>query len=331
MTAGSVVGTAPAPPFDCNATGDGAPSVGLSYGHISPCQYPRQPLPPYAAVPEYRLKLARGSRLVKVEATSPASYQSRHWARGRVGGFSRKSQSRLIQLLNSIVVTSERKRPLFLTLTMPGNWTGSHAQAKRYLDSLWKRLKRGWWQPDNRGSVEYVTCNQAAAVWRLELQERGAPHFHILIFGCRWIDRKVISRMWREVVGDGGDDHEKAGTNIQRDDYWGKAGNYLAKYVSKQAAGTRVSPYFAPDTPNHEAQSEALGRSWGVLGRANLPMDLEHYEIPEEVFGQIKELLIAMRDDSRMEEWRRAPYRGLWGTCGPGPVDPILAAANLRN
>ncbi|MBI5849316.1 MAG: hypothetical protein HZB31_15450 [Nitrospirae bacterium] len=47
----------------------------------------------------------------------------------------------------------------------------------------------------------------------MEFQERGAPHFHILVTGI--IDRQELSRMWFDVVGSGDPRHLQAGTSIQ--------------------------------------------------------------------------------------------------------------------
>ncbi len=47
----------------------------------------------------------------------------------------------------------------------------------------------------------------------LEFQDRGAPHYHILITGI--IERQKLSRMWYEVVGSDDPRHLQAGTSIQ--------------------------------------------------------------------------------------------------------------------
>lgn len=223
-----------------------------------------------------------------------------------------------------------RRRPLFVTLTYPETWDPNPISYKRDLDTFWKRLRRGWWQADKQGNAEFVSAELASAIWRLEEQERGAPHYHLIIFGIRYIDRLILSRFWREVVRYGGDDHEKAGTSIERPDFWEKAGSYVAKYIAKPSTTT-------PGTLIVDADNCAMpanvhwGRLWGVLGRKNLPTDVMEYDLPEWAFVAIKEVIIEARDDDRGEEWRAAPYRGIWGTCGPGPVMPILYEAGLED
>lgn len=303
----------------------GASSVGLSRGHISPYRAAlgTDGRRDRAAV-RYYGEVAWGGRLVRVRARVPVKCPHRPWKRGHVAGFSQKSRGRLLRLTNSIDMGRHRRRPVFLTLTYPEAWPGSPAQCKRHLDSLWKRMCRGWLQTDRHGHLTRVSTDNAAAIWRIEEQERGAPHFHLIIFGLRHIDRYWIGRAWAEVVESGDPKHERAGTRVEYPDYWEKAGSYVAKYIAKQAKGPPEPDQNAGDAEYSWAGFHSLGRAWGVLGRKNLPTDLMEYELPEWAFEAVKEILVELRDDDRREEWHATPYRGIWGTCGPGPVQHVL-------
>jgi len=57
---------------------------------------------------------------------------------------------------------------------------------------------------------------EAAAIWKLEPQQRGAPHYHLLLFGIEFIPHQVIARWWYEVVGSGDKRHHLvAGISIE--------------------------------------------------------------------------------------------------------------------
>lgn len=78
-------------------------------------------------------------------------------ARGAVREFMKESRRRMLRW------------PLFVTLTDPGVWPGDARRWKRDLNVWLARLKRA--QPD------------AWAVWKVEPQMLGAPHYHLLVFG----------------------------------------------------------------------------------------------------------------------------------------------------
>jgi hypothetical protein len=55
---------------------------------------------------------------------------------------------------------------------------------------------------------------RCGAIWKLELQDRGAPHFHLLIFGLRYLPAALLARRWYEIVGSGDVNHLSAGTSV---------------------------------------------------------------------------------------------------------------------
>ena len=330
MTAAGTVATTAPLIFDVDINGPDAPdSVGLSRGHNGPCQQPRQPIDHTNTRRTFKGYVAEGGRLVRVTARSPADSKARAWRRGTVDGFSAKSRGRLLQLVNSINLDRHARRPIFLTLTYPENWPPGGQRPHRDIKVLWKRMVRGWVQTDRKGRLQRVDASQSACIYRIEEQERGAPHFHCLIFGLRYIDRFEISRMWDEVVGSGDANHYRAGTKIEWPEYWSKAGAYVAKYIAKHTAGVPPPEPDAGEAAHSWQAFHALGRVWGVLGRKNLPVDVAEYDLSDWAFEALKEVLIENREDEQAEGFRRAPFRGLWGTCGPGPPRPVLITAGL--
>ncbi|MBC7856198.1 MAG: hypothetical protein IAF94_22430, partial [Pirellulaceae bacterium] len=161
--------------------------------------------------------------------------------------FSGQSRYRMLTFFNQIDRTKvSADRLWFVTLTYPREWPSSWAEWKRHLQNWKKRLERDW--------------GRVPAVWKLEPQRRGAPHFHlILIVPPEWTNdlrpvgrhfrrgrmvtswkggklaafRRWLARSWYEVVGSGDARHARAGTNCEPMDAWEKAGSYCAKYVGK--------------------------------------------------------------------------------------------------
>jgi len=166
--------------------------------------------------------------------------------RGTVRGFSRQSRKRLIDLIHQV----DRSRtgvPLFVTLTYPREWPSDWREYKGHLHTWLKRLERRY--------------PGASVIWRLEYQKRGAPHYHVLVFGVPYLPHKWVSRTWFEVVGSGDDRHLAAGTEVAKVRTWRGASFYCAKYLGK------LCEFGTVDT----------GRMWGVRG--TLPIELETFAL----------------------------------------------------
>lgn len=180
--------------------------------------------------------------------------------RGRVSGFSRKSRKRLLDWLNQIDKASAAKG-LFVTLTYPGEYSDDWRAWKRDLDTLTKRLRRKW--------------NRCSIVWRLEYQERGAPHFHLLVFGVDFIPHRWLAKAWYDVVGSGDYNHLKAGTEVRRVKSFKQVCYYAAKYISKV----------------QDVQSRSDGRMWGIYGREYLPVLVVVFALSDKAYYQAKRYL----------------------------------------
>ena len=126
-------------------------------------------------------------------------------------------------------------KPVFLTLTFPADFPAED-EARLHLRNLWKRLVRS-------------AGGTSAALWRLELQDRGAPHFHLIMWLPKKLHHSWYAQNWFEVVGSGDEKHLRAGTRVEHI----RTRNGLVWYVSKYVAKT--------------AQDATTGRVWGLLGR----------------------------------------------------------------
>jgi len=135
--------------------------------------------------------------------------------------------------------------PVFVTLTYPRVWSSDYRQWKRNLDAFGHWLRR-W------------SLGKGSAVWKLELQDRGAPHFHLMIYGLGFIPRLLLSRVWYRIVNSGDVNHLMAGTRVERiRSYRG-----VMSYASKRYMGKEWD----------SLGKLSVGRCWGVLNRSALPL-----------------------------------------------------------
>jgi hypothetical protein len=170
--------------------------------------------------------------------------------RGKCAGFSRASRKRMIEKVLTID-TAACGKGLFITLTYPDKFP-SPVDSKKHLKSFFMRLKRRY-------------TDGMFFIWRLELQARGAPHYHLLVFGVDFIPLEWLSQAWYEIVGSGDIDHLKAGTNIERMRTGNGAVWYCSKYMAK------------------ETEDDLQGRAWGIMGRENVKYhERENFWLSEE-------------------------------------------------
>lgn len=159
----------------------------------------------------------------------------------------------------------------FMTLTYPNAWSPEPQVWKRDLDVFIKRIRRRW--------------PRACGIWRIEFQERGAPHFHLIIWNVRGNVKRVrlrISRAWYEIVGSGDEKHLKAGTEVSHVKSRRKAGWYVSKYAAK-IGRTPVDP--------ETGEVVNVGRWWGVFGDLRL--------------GHVLRLALSLPDSHRLRRLAR--------------------------
>ncbi|HLK58633.1 MAG TPA: hypothetical protein VKU00_18830 [Chthonomonadaceae bacterium] len=161
--------------------------------------------------------------------------------RGRMGGGQRKavcglsqaSRNRLRRQLEAMK-REDIESGILITLTY-GSEVPDAETAKRHLQAFCKRLLRVW--------------PKAGLVWRLEHQQRGAIHFHLLLMGVRQVPATWIGQAWHEIVDTEEESHREAGTRVER--VRGCAGQVMT-YLCK------------PEVLAEE--EERTGRCWGLRG-----------------------------------------------------------------
>jgi len=155
--------------------------------------------------------------------------------RGKIKGFSRASRRRLME---KVAQLRRDLIPLFVTLTYPSLYPSGSREYKRHLDNFRRRMVR-----------KFPGCG---VIWRLEFQKRGAPHYHLLVWGVSYVELLIwVSKAWYEVVGSGDEKHLRAGTRVEWIRSWRGVWSYVSKYVAKVGDG--------------EDELE-VGRWWGYWG-----------------------------------------------------------------
>jgi hypothetical protein len=189
--------------------------------------------------------------------------------RSEVGGFSRKSRRRLLKLCASIPWSLFEVR-MFTTLTYPDEFPTDGREVKRHLRAFRNRFERRW--------------GRQAAVWKLEFQRRGAPHFHFLLSLPAGADheqfRAWLSAAWFEIVASGDLRHLRAGTQAQVADT--DCGRYFAYGV--KSSGSKEYQNQVPEN------FENVGRFWGNW---NIAPEWKGAEISSSDFVELRRRMCA--------------------------------------
>lgn len=235
-------------------------------------------------IPQIALNVQGGLVKLQFRHNLPNSSQGVNMARrGSISVFSRKSRKRLLEFANRIDVSSmSRDKPVvFITLTY-GQWWASDNYAKKHLRAFLERLRR--FAPD------------ASGIWRVEGQQRGAPHFHLLLFNLPYISKDDIKNWWAAIIGaefwnyQRDINGEPPFTRIEAITNPSKVMRYVSKYVAKMpeknpsepasasdferrdaaASGFNYVPYLHEPCP-YPAFSAWSGRHWGIFNKDKIP------------------------------------------------------------
>lgn len=190
-----------------------------------------------------------GGRQVVVtrERTQGDAEQKGGGVRGEITGFSAASKRRLMRVFASL---RRDEKPLFLTLTYHEQEPAAD-RAKRDIDALAKAIARK------------CSASRWSFIWRMEYQKRGAIHFHLLIYGVKWMPKEWIKKAWHRITGETSKEHLEMGAWIEFVRHPGKVTRYVQKYLCKPASrASRASS---------STEEQYTGRFWGVRNRKWLP------------------------------------------------------------
>jgi hypothetical protein len=178
--------------------------------------------------------------------------------RDRVRGFSRASRRNLLLRLASInrsAFKAFKGRLISITLTYPHEYPEDAEICKNHLKALRRRLQRKF--------------GEFAGFWRLGIQQRGAWHFHLLLFvgasfGSIGELRRFISSSWYEVTGKVSEGHLHAGTRVVAVQRWREVTSYVERYMAK---------------PEEFPAGLQTGRIWGIWNENLLPVEWQEVEV----------------------------------------------------
>ena len=195
--------------------------------------------------------------------------------RGNIVGFSRLARRNLQRLIARV---KRKELPCFVTLTYPKEFPVTSETWKRDLKVFLQRMRRAF--PEFSG------------IWKLEPQERKAPHYHLLIWGvsCETLQQN-IPLAWFEVVGSGDSSHLSW--------HMGQCGNGNIHCVQEVKSPRGLYTYASKYVCKPVEGWNNVGKWWGVFGRENLPVgELLTYDITDE---QSKQNIRYMRRFARLK------------------------------
>lgn len=169
--------------------------------------------------------------------------------RGPAGAFNRGCRRRMLRGIGRVRL--DAGRPLFVGVTYPGrdgSWPSAEV-AKRDLRALLKRLQRDY--------------PQLAGVWRLQFQKRGAPHFHLLLWGVSFVSWEKFASHWLACATVPADL-----TELERMTWWRRCCRVERARSARSAGGYAASYCGSTDA---EPGPLFCGRRWGWFNAPAIP------------------------------------------------------------
>lgn len=195
--------------------------------------------------------------------------------RGKVSEFSRASRKRFIEKLCQIDKDKALALgpPVFVTLTYGRKYPSARV-SKKHLKAFLERFRR--LAPDSCG------------FWRLEFQKRGAPHFHLLLFGFPYVRHTKLKLWWAEIIAwdTSVEKAELPRLGIEGVDSWNGIIFYASKYMAKpdspspdadagpraaQGEGSGDGEAVSLSISHNGTEEESIGRVWGVFNGKKIP------------------------------------------------------------
>lgn len=204
------------------------------------------------------VRITLSGKLLTVKILKPPSKCPCSKGRSQVTTFSKASRLRILKLLARIDFT-KAEPALFVTLTFPDRetqYTRKELNTYRYLFLRYTEKELG---------------RKVSGIWRIEWKERKTgisvgeerPHFHLMLFDVRWIDRSKINSFWQKSIGT----NSYVRTEVQRMRSEKECGSYVAKYCAKVEDSSLVNAAYLN---NRES-----GRHWGIHRKNLLPLHPE--------------------------------------------------------
>ena len=217
--------------------------------------------------------------------------------RGKITGFSDGSRRRMLEMMNKLTFESMT----FVTLTYPAVFPADGRQVKEHLRRFRARLEKRF--------------GKLTVVWRMEYQERGAPHFHLILLDAPFICRWWLSKAWVDSNDTKSMLNFRYGTNIKGIALKGdtqKIINYVCKYAGK--------------VEEHERNegNEWCGRFWGKWNYEEPTADRYIFE-PGKAVGVVAGALSLRGNNQTWEPGNVMACRVFGGSVGSSEFGSIMA------
>jgi hypothetical protein len=221
--------------------------------------------------------------------------------RSNITGFSDASARRLKKKL--VKLDFRQNHWQFVTLTYPGEYSYDPLMWKKNLKAFRAALERSW------GDVF------RGAIWRLEQQKRGAPHFHLLVCWHEKVPirllRTFVRQTWTRIVGGAGPNAKWVRTQVQDCRIQAVGGlpklmSYLCKYLGKKSHSGWLDPL--------TGELLAVGRSWGEWGELPYAVAEVYLLGPSETAAFVRRLRKARRNSRFLSKMTVDRFQAVfWG------------------
>lgn len=196
-----------------------------------------------------RVEYIKGASLLKTTHGQPGQAVG-GGKRGCINGFSRSSRLRLMRLIAS--VRRDAELPCFVTLTYPDQFP-TVERAKRDLKIFLQRMGRRF--------------PEAGYIWKLEPQQRGAPHYHLLVWGVpENILFSWVIGTWYEIAGQGDQNHFRFHAGLLPGSQ-----KCVSRVRSFKGVWYYAAKYLGKTFEVAEWGKTWTGRFWGVGNRSFIP------------------------------------------------------------
>lgn len=266
-------------------TTDLPPDLGLSNAHTSTPGY----LP---------CLFSPSGRFLQLRDPQPGSLPCHQTTRGEVREFSRQARKRMMQYFATIDEEVVAVRCCFITLTYHNDW-GDGARD---------------WHDDLNTFLTWLCRSypKAGVVWRLEFQDRGAPHWHLLVVNAPHIPYADVTREWAGIAHEHSIYHGEYATKVEGVKSWRQACFYIGKYVAK-----------VNDCPNRLP----TGRCWGVRRAECIPTSVKCEMLPLRAWRTVYSAMLAIMPEKVRAIYTKYPQRGVWSMLPRQTVDDLLRYA----
>lgn len=242
----------------------------------------------------YTVGFSPGSIRVGKSSPDRKGKKAENWKPRRAGTiWSDKSRAKMLERFSTLDFSpfaDEMSIIAFLTLTYPSDWLAvapTSQSAKRHLSMLRKRFEREFSRP-------------FFALWKMEFQRRGAPHFHLLAPIPKGSDfRTWLSITWTEIVNHPDalerSKHLLAGTGVDKaKGIAADTAQRISYYFSKHSSANKGPKEYQNTPPPEWVEAGTVGRFWGYWG-----LEVATVSIP---LSQADSLFIART----LRRWQRA-------------------------